>query len=183
MDSMIHIGGLIEARRRQLGLSRLQIANCLGVTSQTVLNLERDPNYNTGTNLLVRLEEALQVTFEITMKEREAMNTKIRMGNDEFILYIRKNYPNCTMGNERLARLIWEWIDNCDTPAEKIHDGKSVPCLWGASATMIDESKLPKTAQQFQFERKHLPKLYDYLDALGSGQKQHLTSPIPEAVE
>ncbi len=53
---MNHIGELIEARRGQLGLSRLQLASRLGVSSQTVLNLERDPTYNLGTSLLHRLD-------------------------------------------------------------------------------------------------------------------------------
>ena len=31
------------------------------------------------------------------------------MGNDEFILYIRKNY-NCSLTNDRLGRMIGNWI-------------------------------------------------------------------------
>ena len=174
IDFMVHIGRLIESRRRHLALSRLQLASRLGVSSQTVLNLERDPTYNVGTSLLRRLEQALQVTFDITMKEQRTMSSRIQMGNDEFILYIRKNYPNCATSNDRLGRLIWEWIQGCDPTAEKVGGGESVPCFWGATAANIDETKLPKTATQFRFERELLRKLYDHLDALGSGREQNL---------
>lgn len=36
--------------------------------------------------------------------------SKIKMGDDEFILYIRKNYPNCTMLNNTLGSLISKWF-------------------------------------------------------------------------
>jgi len=162
-----HIGELIEARRGQLGLSRLQLASRLGVSSQTVLNLERDPTYNLGTSLLRRLEEALHVTFDITMKE-ETMSTSIQMGNDEFILYIRKNHPNCAKSNDDLGKRIWEWIKKCDATAVKAGNGDAVPCIWGDTAAHIGETKLPYKATQFRFERSLLPPLYDLLDALGS---------------
>lgn len=159
---------MIGSRRRQLGLSRLQLASRLGVSSQTVLNLETDPTYNLGTSLMRRLEEALHVTFNITMKERRTMSTRIRMGNDELILYIRKNHTNCATSNDRLGRLIWEWIEESDATAKQLNDGKSMPCSWTDTGAHIGETKLPKTATQFEFERNLLPKLYDHLDALGS---------------
>jgi transcriptional regulator with XRE-family HTH domain len=110
INSMNHIGGLIESRRRHIGISRFQLASRMGVSSQTVLNLERDATYNLGTSLLRRLEEALHVTFDITMKERRTMGTRITMGNDEFILYIRKNHPHCATSNDQLGKCIWQGI-------------------------------------------------------------------------
>jgi transcriptional regulator with XRE-family HTH domain len=166
-EAMNNIGQHIEARRRQRGLSRLQLALRLGVSSQTVLNLERDPTYNLGVSLLRRLEEALQVIFHITMKE-ETMSTSIQMGNDEFILYIRKNYRNCATSNVDLGRRIWAWIKERDATATQVDDGKSVSCFWGDRGPHIGETKLPKTATQFQFEPSLLPALYDHLDALGT---------------
>jgi transcriptional regulator with XRE-family HTH domain len=165
---MNDIGELIESRRRNLGLSRLQLAGRLGVSSQTVLNLETDPTYNLGTSLLRRLEEALHVTFNITMEERRTMSTRIQMGNDEFILYIRKNHTNCSTTNDRLGRLIWEWIEKRDATAKQLNEGKSMPCSWPDFGVHIGENKLPKTATQFEFERSILPELYDHLYELGS---------------
>ena len=164
---MNRIGERIEARRGQLGLSRLQLASRLGVSSQTILNLERDPSYNLGTSLLRRLEEALQVTFDIIMKE-EGMSTSIQMGNDEFILYVRKNHPNCAKSNDDLGKRIWEWIKKSDATAVKAGNGDAVPCIWGETAAHIGETKLPYKATQFRFQRSLLPSLYDLLDALGS---------------
>ena len=168
IECMNDIGEMIESRRRHLGLSRLQLSSRLGVSSQTVLNLETDPAYNLGTSLLRRLEEALHVTFNITMKERRTMSTAVQMGNDEFILYIRKNHTNCATSNDRLGRLIWEWIERRDATAKQLNDGKSMPCSWTDTGAHIGETKLPKTATQFEFERNLLPELYDHLDALGS---------------
>jgi transcriptional regulator with XRE-family HTH domain len=164
---MNHIGELIEARRRQRGLSRLQLASRLGVSNQTVLNFERDPTYNLGTSLLRRLEGALNVTFDITMKE-ETMSASIQMGNDEFILYIRKNYPNCATTNVDLGKRIWAWIKDNDATATKVGKEEAVPCIWGDTAGNIGETKLPTWATQFSFERSLLPSLYDHLDALGT---------------
>jgi transcriptional regulator with XRE-family HTH domain len=165
--SVNRIGELIEARRLQRGLSRLQLATRLGISSQTVLNLERDHTYNLGTSLLRRLEQALHVTFEINMKE-EAMGTTIKMGNDEFILYIRKIHPACNTTNDDLGRRIWKWIQEHDATAEKADGGISVPCKWGATGAEIGDKKLPQSATQFHFERSLLPALYDHLDALGT---------------
>ena len=109
------------------------------------------------------------------------MSTRIKMGNDEFILYIRKNYQDCTTSNVQLAKSIWGWIEKNAAPAEQLYGGKSVPCYWGVSAANIDDTKLPKTATQFEFEREKLPKLYDYLDSLGTGQDQAQGVPM-EAV-
>ena len=110
------------------------------------------------------------------------MSTRIQMGNDEFILYIRKNHPSCATSNDRLGRLIWKWIYGSDPTAEQVGGGESVPCFWGATAANIDETKLPKTATQFQFERRLLPELYDHLDALGSGLlEQNLAASMPLA--
>lgn len=165
---MDDVGKMIKSRRRHLGLSRLQLAQSLGVSSQTVLNFETDPTYNLGTNLLRRLEEALHVIISINMDEGRTMNTRIKMGNDEFILYIRKNHEACITSNDRLGRLIWEWIVGRDKNAIQLNEGKSVPCFWADQGAHIGEIKLPKTATQFELERNLLPALYEYLDALGS---------------
>ena len=96
------------------------------------------------------------------------MNTSISMGNDEFILYIRKNYPDCATSNDQLGKRIWEWIRERDATAGKAGKEEAVPCSWGDTGAHIGATKLPKTATQFEFERKLLPELYDLLDALGT---------------
>jgi transcriptional regulator with XRE-family HTH domain len=160
---MNHIGELIESRRRKLGLSRLHLATRLGVSNQTVLNFERDPTYNLGTSLLRRLEEALNVTFDLTMKEG-MMSTGLKMGNDEFILYIRKNFPECTRTNDELGKSIWRLIEALDSTAEQVG---AEPCRWEVTGASIGETKLPQTAMQFRFKRSQLPALYEALDSLG----------------
>ena len=92
------------------------------------------------------------------------MNT-IRMGNDEFILYIRKWYPNCETTNDVLGRKIWEWIRYEDKSARQL---KREECPWGKNAKNVDKEELPYTATQFEFKRDLLPRLFDYLDWLSS---------------
>ena len=93
------------------------------------------------------------------------MNPKITMGNDEFILYIRKNY-NCSITNSQLGKLIWIWIREHDANPQQIMKDQS--CKWGDGFDTCEGTGLPKTATQFEFDRSLLPKLYDYLDELGS---------------
>lgn len=88
----------------------------------------------------------------------------ITMGNDEFILYIRKKKDKCNLTNDQLGRKIWEWILLNDTNAIEIT--KDEACLWGNNTQNTDPKKLPKTATQFSFDRTILPSLYSFLDSL-----------------
>lgn len=159
------IGPLVERRRRQLGMTRGALAGRLGVSSQTVLNIERDANYNLGLHLVTRLEEALAVEFEVVMKEHP-MSTTIRLGNDDFILYVRKNYPECATTNDQLGKRVWLWLQGQDATARKTHEGVPQPCYWGDTGPHVDECRLPQRATQFEFRRELLPGLYEFLDEL-----------------
>ncbi len=88
----------------------------------------------------------------------------IEMGNDEFILYIRKFHSNCLTPNDTLGRLIWKRLKELDPDALKIEEDK--PCYWEHTGNSVSEIRLPKTAAQFRFNREILPRLYDYLDQL-----------------
>lgn len=90
---------------------------------------------------------------------------KITMGNDEFILYIRKKYPECSITNDNLGKKIWQWIKEHDSTAEKVKS--NLPAYWGKTGSFIDALKLPKTADQFAFKRNLLPELFDFLDLIG----------------
>jgi len=90
----------------------------------------------------------------------------ITMGNDEFILYIRKNFPSCRVTNAQLGKTIWQWLKSNDPTAEIIERDKA--CEWGSSDTITSETSLPKTATQFRFSRDTLPQSHEYLDAVGA---------------
>ena len=96
------------------------------------------------------------------------MKKSITMGNDEFILYIRKNY-NCTLTNDRIGKLVWKWILNNSKGINKTNDiERNVPCLWQNSRVRKTFGfRLPRTASQMTFNRNILPKLYSFLDELG----------------
>ncbi|KAA6330983.1 hypothetical protein EZS27_020373 [termite gut metagenome] len=88
---------------------------------------------------------------------------KITMGNDELILYIRKQHPNCSHNTAYLGREIWEWIrDNANGKKTE----ENMPCLWGNNANNVGANDLPATATQFEFDRNKLSDLYDKLDSL-----------------
>jgi hypothetical protein len=89
----------------------------------------------------------------------------ITMGNDEFILYIRKNFPSCEVPNDQLGKTIWQWLERNDPVAVIVE--RDQPCQWGSSDTITSETSLPKTATQFRFSRATLPRLYEYLGAIG----------------
>src|SRR4051794_17176603 len=132
---MNDVGKLIEEQRRRRGLSRGELAQRIGVSVQTVLNLERGPDYNLGTRLLRRIEAALGGEFRIEFMEG-VMNERVTMGNDEFVLYIRKKKDNCPLTNDQLGRRIWIWIrDNAD--GEKLVEDQ--PARWGATGDFVGE--------------------------------------------
>ena len=78
------------------------------------------------------------------------MATKIQMGNDEFILYIRKTSV-CQKTNDHLGREIWKWLR--DKGAVKLYNEKPQPCYWDPVGQSIDEKRLPQDATQFEFDR------------------------------
>ncbi len=88
----------------------------------------------------------------------------IEMGNDQFILYVRKNLPQCAITNDQLGKRIWVWIRDQDPAATQLNHA---PALWGDTAENLGELGLPKTATQFQMDRSLLPALFDMLDSLG----------------
>lgn len=163
------LGNIIESRRKQLGIPREKLANDLGVTPQTIINIEKDPDYNIGTKLLIKLEKHLKIKFIISTTEEKQMG-RMNFGNDEAILYIRKNYPECKIDNKALGKMIWEWLQR-NANGKKLFDGDPQNCYWGGEGDFVDELKLPKTATQFEIDREKLPELYTYLDYLGNNQQ------------
>lgn len=155
---MNRVGNLVEDLRKRRGLSRGELARLLDVSAQTILNIERDPHYNLGTRLLRAIEIALGGEFHINFEEGKAMS-RIRMGNDEFILNIRKNGV-CALTNDQLGRRIWVWLRDNANGKQLV---ENQPCRWGSTGQFIDELDLPKTATQFEFDITALPDLYRFL--------------------
>jgi hypothetical protein len=86
------------------------------------------------------------------------------MGNDECILFCRKNGYAKEIGNAHLGRKIWnEFL--AGHGAKKTSES-ATPCLWGNTGENVDEFKLPCTAAQFEFDESILPDLYQYLSTL-----------------
>ncbi len=88
------------------------------------------------------------------------------MGNDEFILYIRKHFPQCRLGTMDLGNAIYRRIISLDANARKVQD--NAPCYWGSTGSFISEDQLPVTAAQIEFTPKILQSLFSYLDELGT---------------
>ena len=91
------------------------------------------------------------------------MRSKIEMGNDEFILYVRKRHPECCLTNDQIGKEICLWLkENSDVFSQT----EPTPCIWGESASSLGELGLPTSATQFSFERRLLPMLYSQLDEM-----------------
>ncbi len=157
------IGKQIKERRQRLGLSRPMLAERIGVSVQTILNIEDDPAYNLGTTMLRRLEPELGVAFEIAIRRVTVSKSKITMGNDEFILYVRKRGGAAGAENAGLGRRILSEIMRLDPSARCVKE--DAVSLW-AQEESYSLNKLPMTASQFEFERKILPELFEFLDNL-----------------
>ena len=88
------------------------------------------------------------------------------MGNDEFILYLRKRYPTCELSTSELGKRIYQQIRQIDPNAQVVE--ADAPCYWGSGGEFIAENRLPKTAAQISFAPGILPDLFNFLDNLGS---------------
>ena len=97
--------------------------------------------------------------------EKTNTNNSIIMGNDEFILYMRKNGRGMKTTNDQLGKMIWNWIKE-NANGVIIEERRDEDCRWGANANHVDEYDLPKTATQIEFDRVFLPELYSYLDSI-----------------
>ena len=87
------------------------------------------------------------------------------MGNDEFILYIRRHNRGCKLYNDDLGRKIWDQIKNVLDP-NAIIVAENRAAQWDVNGTEVARDKLPKTAAQFEFDRAILPELFTFLDQL-----------------
>jgi hypothetical protein len=87
------------------------------------------------------------------------------MGNDEFILYIRKRYPNCGLSTSELGKRIYQQIHQLDPSASIV--AEDAPCYWGNEGSFVAENRLPKTAAQISFDPHILQRLFGFLDDLG----------------
>ena len=103
------------------------------------------------------------LTLTSRNKEHQIM-LNIQMGNDEFILYIRKhNQPN-GRSTADLGKRIWLWLEA--KGAQKVLGGQDQACRWGNLGPFVAADDLPMTATQFEFDRRLLPDLYTFLDTL-----------------
>ena len=121
------------------------------------------------------LEDASNEISDVEKIQEKSMDNqstksevKIIMGNDEFILYIRKNFTECITSTASLARSIWIWLKKNDPTAKKVEKGR--PCIWGGEGKFVSADQLPKSATQFKFNVNLLPALYEYLNELGDTQ-------------
>ena len=84
------------------------------------------------------------------------MGKIIKMGNDEFILYVRKQNSTCKYDTKKLGELICKWLkEHAGLEDKNIEYDRE--CLWGEHADNVSPDKLPKTASQFEFDRDKLP--------------------------
>ena len=94
------------------------------------------------------------------------MAERIRMGNDEFILHIRKHYA-CDIRNPQLGDRIARWLrENADGVVVR----ENQPAVWGEQIAACGELNLPRTSAVLEFRRDALPDLYAFLEDLATGR-------------
>lgn len=85
---------------------------------------------------------------------------KVNIGNDELILYYRKNEKNpCSVTTVFLGRLLWIEVRRIDKKAEKVKGGKPRICRWG-DGEGVGRYMLPRRATQFSVNADCLPELF-----------------------
>ena len=91
--------------------------------------------------------------------------SEIKIGNDDFILYIRKNQRADGLmsktKNDRIGRMIWEFIR--DNKFGKKVSEDSVSCIWNPIGCNDDGFGLPKNATQFYIDTSKVEVIYDEL--------------------
>jgi hypothetical protein len=91
--------------------------------------------------------------------------TTIKLGNDDFILFIRKNQRQggkaSLTKNNQLGSDIWKFIRDNKIGAKVNED--SIPCQWNPIECNDEGFGLPKNATQFNIDTSKLKILYDKL--------------------
>ena len=91
--------------------------------------------------------------------------TKIKIGADELILWLRKNKENLNTPNEGaqgLGRQIHDLIVNTSIKGEKTEDNK--PSLWENPVGDENGFGLPKTSAQYEIRSSKLGELFEKLN-------------------
>lgn len=90
----------------------------------------------------------------------------IRLGNDDFILFIRKNQRKggkaSITRNNQLGSEIWQFIRDTKIGI-KADNGESVPCKWNPIQCNDEGFGLPKNATQFDINISKIKELFDKL--------------------
>ena len=158
---MNSINAKLEVIRKKRNLSRKELAKRIGVSEQTIFNIERDPAYNYGVDLLKRLEIALVVAIEITIKEHE-MNQTINISSAHLIHHFRENNPASQIGNLELGRKISDKMrENGVDPYDW-----DVKVIWPVKKPEVSEFCLPKTSAKYKIPVSLLPDLYTFLESI-----------------
>ena len=89
---------------------------------------------------------------------------KIKMGADEFMLHARKNKYASETPNNIISKVVWQKIQKLDPSAIKVEEDQE--CFWGFETDNTDDKGLPKTADQFEFDKQILPAVFSYIESL-----------------
>jgi hypothetical protein len=91
----------------------------------------------------------------------------IEMGDDEWILYVRKRYPECPLENAEIGRRVWGWLQAHDPGAQE--EATDQPCYWASTMPRAPGNlPLPQTATHVSFSADLLPALFAFLDKIGT---------------
>ena len=79
----------------------------------------------------------------------------ILIGNDELILHLRKNYKRCKKTNDRLGKMIWEWLKKSTLSQKK---SLSTNHVHGAiHRILLPRQHCQRQQRNFGFQEKFFP--------------------------
>lgn len=169
------LGDQLRTYRLQRGWSCEELAERVGVSGQTVRSIETDPQYNAGLKLLKALGDQLNLRL-VTFYEEVPMTMtedRIRIGNDELIMHLRKHYTT-KANNPALGAKIGKWLEE-NAGAIQLPHQYATEYMIGLPPTTkipaVSATGLPKGAVIFEFDIAKLPELYRFLAELGGERK------------
>ncbi len=101
----------------------------------------------------------MSVLWQNACCEAKMIAGNILIGSDELILWIRKNFYNINITNDKLGKKIHEIIEvvcqGCLIEEDK-------QCIWATSdKETVNENRLPKTAAQYSVSLSHIQEVYE----------------------
>jgi len=105
----------------------------------------------------------MSILWQNACCEAKMIVENILIGSDELILWIRKNFNNIKITNDKIGKKIHDIIV-VDFKGIQIEEDKQ--CIWSTSdKETVNENRLPKTAAQYSISLLRINEVYERIFA------------------